>query len=394
MKQSWVVLFLLIAISNSGCVVGPNYRQPGESMPGDYDAGVAPLPTTATSARLTGRPATRTPVDITLWWKSLGDSEIDALVERAVQANLDLRIALARLQEARIAEYVVTGGTLPLVDVAAGAGRGTGSDSTRGRIPQPLHSAANTSGLHEITEVAGFDALWEIDLFGRFSRLIEATRADSQAAAELRNDVLITVVSDVVRTYVNARSEQLRLAITLDNLQTARQTYELVNTRFNQGLTNELDVQLSRRQLATVESEVAPLQASIAQAQRRIGVLLGLPPQDLYSELQAAQPIPTPPERIAAGLPLELLRRRPDIREAERRLAAATARIGVATADLFPRVDLVGSFGVQGQGLGRTPVESKSIWSFGPSAYWPVLDFGTIDAIVQVQNYRTREVAL
>lgn len=135
MKQSWVVLFLLIAISNSGCVVGPNYRQPGESMPGDYDAGVAPLPTTATSARLTGRPATRTPVDITLWWKSLGDSEIDALVKHTVQANLDLRIALARLQEARIAEYVVTGGTLPLVDVAAGTGRGTGSDSTRPHSP-------------------------------------------------------------------------------------------------------------------------------------------------------------------------------------------------------------------------------------------------------------------
>ncbi len=385
------VAFLIFAVA-SGCAVGPNYKIPGSDTPGSFDLELAAIPATGPSTRPAARAAGTRPVDIAYWWRSLDDPEIDSLVVRAIRSNYDLRIALMRLQEARTTEYVVTGATLPLIDVAGGAGRGTGSDSTRGRIPGPLHSAASTTGLKEITEVGGFDAFWEVDLWGRFARQVEATRADTQAAAELRNNVLITVVADVIRADVDVRAEQLRLQIAVQNVETARQTVQLLTTRFNRGLTNELDVQLARRQLASEEAAIAPLAAAVAQAQRRLAVLLGMSPQVLNGELRDAAEMPTPPDQVDPGIPVDLLRRRPDIREAERKLAAATARIGVATADLFPRVDLLGSLGVQGQGLGRVPVEEKSIWSFGPAAYWPALDFGTLDSLVEVQDLRTREL--
>ena len=375
------------AVAIGGCAVGPNYKTPAVAMPDSFNVGPASPPTTQAT-----QPFANRPVDITRWWTGLNDPELDSLVVRAVRANLDLRIALSRLQQARTEEYVVSGATLPLADFGAGAGRGTGSDSTRGRIPTPLHSAANTAGLKEITEVAGFDAIWEIDFFGRFTREIEAARADSQAAYEARNAVLITVVSDVARAYVDERALSQRLAVARHNLDIQQQTVKLVTDRANRGITNDLDVALARRELATVQATIAPLQAAIAEAQRRIAVLLGQTPQELYGEFQTSAALPAAPEKIQPGLPIELLRRRPDIRHAERELAAATARIGVATADLFPRVALVADGGFQGQGLGRTPVSEKGIWSVGPSLYWPFLDFGTYDAILQVQDLRTQEL--
>jgi NodT family efflux transporter outer membrane factor (OMF) lipoprotein len=382
---------LAIALAGSmaigGCAVGPNYQRPTAPLPAAFDTG--PASPAATQA---SQPSAQRPVDIARWWQSLGDSELDALVERAIRANLDLRIALSRLQESRAQEYVVGGAALPLVDVAAAGARGSGSDSTRGRTPGPLHSADNTKGLKEITEVAGFDANWEIDLFGRFSREVEAARADSQAAYEARNAVLITVVADVARAYVDERAWTQRLSVARQNLQTQQQTLNLVTQRFNQGITNELDVALARRELASVQATIAPLQASIAQAQRRVAVLVGELPQSLYRELEKPTGLPSPPEKIQAGLPIELLRRRPDIREAERQLAASTARIGVATANLFPRVMISGAFGFQGQGLGQTPVTAKEIWSLGPSLYWPFLDFGYLDSLVELQDLRTQEL--
>ena len=387
MRAKGLLFATIAAAAITGCAVGPNYKAPVISMPAEFYVGPASPPTTQPT-----QPVADRAVDITRWWAALGDPELDSLVDRAVRANLDLRVALTRLQESRAQEYVISGGTLPLVDFGAGAGRGTGSDSTRGRIPTPLHSAANTSGLKEITEVAGFDATWEIDLFGRFTRQIEAARADTQAAYEARNAVLLSVVADVARAYVNERAVRLRLAVARQNLAIQQQSVDFVTTRFNRGITNELDVALARRELATVESTIAPLQAAIAQAQRRIAVLVGELPQNLYAELDRQMDLPTPPEKIQPGLPVELLRRRPDVRQAERELAASTARIGVATADLFPRVALIGAGGIQGQGLGRTPVSEKGIWSVGPSLYWPVLDFGVLDSIVEVQDLRTQEL--
>lgn len=385
--RHWTFL-TFAALAIGGCEAGPNYRVPQTPMPESFAGGPASPPATQPTTGATTQHA----IDITRWWESLGDPELDSLIERAVAANLDLKIALTRLQEVRAQEYVVTGATLPLVDLSAGAGWGSGNNSVRGRVAPPVYAGTNTSGLKQITWVAGFDATWEIDFFGRFARQVEAARADSQAAYEARNAVLLTVVSDVARYYVTLRALELRLAVAQRNLAIQQQSVSFVSQRFNRGLINELDPALAQRELHTVESTIAPLQAAIAQTQRQIAVLLGQMPQNLYQELSRPTNLPPPPQKIAPDLPIDLLRRRPDIREAERQLAASTARIGVATANLFPRVAITAGVGVQGQGLGETPVKNKSIWSVGPALYWPLLDFGTLDSVVEAQDLRTREL--
>ncbi len=216
--------------------------------------------------------------------------------------------------------------------------------------------------------MVGFDAGWELDLFGRYRREIEAAGDQTQAMLEQRNAVLITVVADVARAYMDYRGLQARLSIAQDNIGIEQQTVNVVQERFNRGLTNELDLALARRQLETLQSELPPLYDQLVVAQRRIAVLLGEYPGKIQSELAKPVPLPLVPENIAPGLPVDLLRRRPDIREAEREVAQATANVGVATANLFPRVAITAGIGMQGQGLGRAPALNSFLWSAGPSA--------------------------
>jgi NodT family efflux transporter outer membrane factor (OMF) lipoprotein len=366
----------------AGCAVGPDYHEPRLKAP---DAFVAASTAPASSATGNATPT----IETAAWWRALNDAQLNSLIDRAIQANPSLEIALTRLQEARTFEVAITGLALPELEASAGAGRGTGSNLTRGRVSPPLNSATNTAGLHEINYVGGFDAAWEIDLFGRYRRAIEAARYDTQAAAAARNVVLITVVADVTRAYVDMRGLQLQLAVLRQNIHTAQRSLELVQARFDRGIINELDVTLARRQLATFQSQVSPLASQITAAQYAIAVLVGQFPEDLAKELEKPGLVPQVPEKIDAGIPLDLIRRRPDIREAERQLAGATARIGVATANLFPRVAITAGAGGQGQGLGVTPVVNQSIWSAGVIATWPLLDFGTLDALVDVADLRT-----
>ncbi|HYM02971.1 MAG TPA: efflux transporter outer membrane subunit, partial [Stellaceae bacterium] len=368
-------LLPLVAASGflASCTVGPNYRTPETPVPPAFVATAAPAATPTEGSA--------PPADLAAWWHMLNDAELDSLVKRAISSSLTLEIALTRLQEARTEEAVVLGEALPFADVSAGAGKGTGTNSTRGRIAPPLNAASNATGLKELTHVVGFDAGWEIDIFGKYRREIEAAQYDTQAATEARNNVLVSVVADVVRAYLDMRGLQMRLAVARQGVDLAKRTLDVVQIRFNRGLTNELDLALAQREYATLESTLAPLNAQVQAAQYVIAVLLGQFPEELSKELAAPNVIPPLPQAIQPGLPLDLLRRRPDIRESERQLAASTARIGVAIADLFPRLSLTGGLGFQGQGLGKTPVTNKFIWSAGPSAYWPFLDFGTLDAL-------------
>ncbi|HEX4053813.1 MAG TPA: efflux transporter outer membrane subunit [Tepidisphaeraceae bacterium] len=366
-----------------GCTVGPNYHTPATTIPDAYD-------THATTRPAVAMPRSR-PVNLARWWRSLQDPELDSLVQRAVAANLDLEIALTRLQEARTYESVVLGGALPVADFSGAAGRGSGTNSTKSRISGPLNAGTNTTGLREITQVVGFDAGWELDLFGRYRREIEAAGDETQAMLDQRNAVLISVVADVARAYMDYRDLQVRLSIAQDNIRIEQQSVDVVQERFNRGLTNELDLALARRQLETLQSALPPLRDDLVVAQRRIAVLLGEYPGKIAAELTKPARLPMVPENIAPGLPVDLLRRRPDIREAEREVAQATARVGVATANLFPRVAITAGIGMQGQGLGRTPAVNSFLWSAGPSAYWPLLDFGTLDALIGIEDLRTHE---
>jgi NodT family efflux transporter outer membrane factor (OMF) lipoprotein len=380
---------LALTAALAACAVGPNYHTPKPDAPAHFAATVNPI-TTASNAGA-AEP------DLSTWWQALNDAELNSLVERAVKSNLDIGIALDRLQEARTYEVLVTGAALPSVDASAAAARGTGSDLTKGRADSVLRSADTGTGIEHINTIAGFSALWEIDIFGKFRREIEAARADSQAARAARADVLTAVIADVVRAYVDLRGFQVRAGILHKSADVLRESLKIVTIRYERGITNELDVALATRELASLEAQIAPMDAQVNAAQYTLAVLVGQYPEQMIQELSKPDLIPSMPAPAGAGVPLDLLKRRPDIQEAERQLAAATARIGVATANLFPQISLSASIGSQGQGWGNTPAVGKHIWSFGPGAIWPLLDFGTLDAQVDIagvaahaslENYR------
>ncbi len=362
----------------AACAVGPNYRTPKSDLPPAFASQLAAAAAPASSAAAAPR------VDLATWWRSLDDEKLDSLVDRAVNSNLDLAIALDRLQQARTFEALVVGSALPEVDASAAAGRGTGTDLTRGRAEQGLVSADNTSGLQHVNTVAGFDAVWELDLFGRYRREFEAARAETQAARAARYDVLTAVVADVVRAYIDLRGFQVRAGILHKASDVLRESLRLVTIRYQRGITNELDVALAARELATLDAEIAPVEAKVRAAEYTLAVLVGEYPESMIADLSKPDLIPSTPAATAPGVPLDLLKRRPDIQQAERELAAATATIGVATANLFPQVALVGAIGSQAQGWGTTPHVAKHIWSFGPGAIWPLLDFGALDAEVDI----------
>jgi NodT family efflux transporter outer membrane factor (OMF) lipoprotein len=298
-----------------------------------------------------------------------------------------VQIALDRLQQARAYETVVLGHALPEVDATGAAGRGTGSDLTKGRAAQALTSADNGTGLQHINTIVGFDAAWELDLFGKFRREFQAVRAETDAVRAARLDVLTSVIGDVVRAYVDLRGSQVRAGILRKASEVLRESLRIVRIRYQRGITNELDVALATRELATLEGEIPAVEAGIKAAQYTLAVLVGEYPEHMVQELATPELIPTMPAPAAPGVPIDLLKRRPDVQEAERELAAATARIGVATANLFPDVTVSAAIGSQSQGWGTTPNVGKHVWSFGPGAIWPLLDFGALDAAVEVADY-------
>ena len=374
-------------LAMSACAVGPNYRQPKPDVPAAYAAASA-----APSA--SAPPSASTPVDIAAWWHALGDAELDSLVDRAVKSNLDVAIALSRLQQARTYEAVVLGHALPEVDAAAAAGKGTGSDLSKGLAPQALRAADDASGLQHINTLVGFDTVWEIDIFGKYRREFEAARAEAQAARAARSDVLVSVVADVVRSYVDLRGFQVRLSVLRQASDVLTNLVGIESIRLERGITNELDVTLAKRELATLKAQIAPLAAQLNAAEYTLATLVGQYPESIRSELATPGLVPPMPPPVAAGVPIDLLKRRPDIQVAERELAASTARIGVATANLYPQVVVSGAIGSQGQNWGTTPVVTKHIWSFGAGALWPLLDFGALDAQVDIASLRAQEQLL
>jgi NodT family efflux transporter outer membrane factor (OMF) lipoprotein len=382
--MSRVLLIAGSIVALSACASGPRYRTPEPDGPAAFTAQVNPPTATASNS------ASVTPVELSTWWRSLNDSELNSLVNRAVKSNLDLQIALNRLQQARSYEAVVVGYALPEVSASGGAGRGTGSDLTKGRAGQPLLSADNGTGLQHINSIVGFDAVWEIDLFGKFRRQFEALRADTEAARAARYDVLTSVIGNVVRAYVELRGYQVRVGILHRASDVLRESLRIVTIRYERGITNELDVALATRELATLEGQIDPAEAAVKAAQYTLAVLVGEYPENMVEELSKPDLIPTMPGAAAPGVPLELLKRRPDIQQAEQELAAATARIGVATANLFPDVTVSAAIGSQSQGWGTLPNASKHIWSFGPGAIWPLVDFGALDAQVEVAGFSAK----
>jgi NodT family efflux transporter outer membrane factor (OMF) lipoprotein len=381
------VLVLGAAAALAGCAVGPNYHSPRVPVPNHYDAvplAEAMRPGSAIQSATTPR------VDLASWWRVLNDSELDSLVERAVKANPDALIALDRMQAARTYEVGLTGTALPAVAGGGAYGHGTGHDLTRGLNTEPLVNADDSSGVSHLNTASGFAAVWEIDVFGRIRREIESARDSAQAAAAARNAVLVSVIADVASAYVDLRGLQMRASVLHAAIDVLQQSLRIVTQRYQRGITNELDVTLAQRELASLQAQVAPIDAQVSAAQYTIATLLGQYPEDLVQELQPKRLLPVVPVTIEAGVPLDLLRRRPDIQDSERELAASNADIGVAVASLFPQFLAAGAIGGQRANLGTAGATGKHIWSVGVGGLWPLLDFGQLDAQVQIANLQTR----
>ncbi|MBI5945105.1 MAG: efflux transporter outer membrane subunit, partial [Chloroflexi bacterium] len=355
-----------------GCAVGPDYCSPKVSVPTSWSE----LPQAGKA----------NPESLVQWWKTFNDPVLDSLIVRAVPSNLDLRIAEVRVREARFQRGAVASDLWPSLNTSASYSRSRRSAGIS-TIPP---SAKIKRNLYE----TGFDASWEIDLFGGKRRAVEAASAEIDAAVENQNDVLITLLAEVARNYIEVRGYQRRVQIIHKNISTQQEVVEIVQARYDAGLSSELDVVQAAALLATTQSQIPLLENPMKQAIHRIGILLGQKPGDLLTELTKESQIPCTPVTVPVGLPSDLLRRRPDVRRAERELAAATARIGMATADWFPKFSLTGSFGFQTEDINAFSITRSRLWSFGPTVRWPIFDAGRIRANIRVQNARQEQALL
>jgi multidrug efflux system outer membrane protein len=366
-RQSLALKVCLFLTTSTGCMVGPNFERPQVEVPANW---------AWSTSTPTSQPATPAEKDLAHWWRVFEDPTLTSLVERAVQSNLDLKQAEARIRQARAARGVAVSGMGPTLDT-------TGS-FRRSRSPETTSSG--TEGVISNQYQAGFDAGWELDIFGGVRRGIEAADADLQAAVETRRDVLVTLTAEVARNYIDLRAFQQRIAISLTNLKAQQHSAGLTCQRFEAGFVSGLDVANAQAQVASTAAQIPLLEASAQQSIYSLSVLLGQEPAALIQELSPASAIPPAPPSVPVGVPSDLLRRRADIRRAEAEIHAATARIGVATADLFPRFTLSGSAGLQASDLGSWFSWASRLWSFGPSFGWRAFDTGRTLSTIELQK--------
>lgn len=342
----------LLVLALSACAVGPDYRAP-EPVAARFDVQA---------------PALDRQRFETLWWKQFDDPVLDQLVQASLTGNRDLRVAFARLKAARSIREEVEFDQFPVVTSRAS------SEVGKGQVPGQTERRVNRERYD-----LGLDMAWEVDLFGRVQRQIEASSAEEEALAADLQQLQVSLIAELVDAYGQLRGAQLREQIALANLKTQQQTRSITQTLSDAGVGNELDVVRADARLAGVEASVPQLQAAQARARNRIATLLGERADALSIDL-SAKALPAIAKALPVGDPAELLRRRPDIRSAERRLAAATANVGVATADMFPRVSLSGFLGFTAARGSQLGASAASAWTLGPSITWAAFDLGSVRA--------------
>lgn len=365
-------LFLLAGVLMvlAGCAVGPNYHAPKPAMPGDWKD--APRGVT-----------TNNPAELATWWKTLRDPLLDSLIERAVQANYDLKAAGARVRAARALRGVVAADFLPTIGANAAA-----TTARRSANAQVFQSKAFDTDTYQV----GFDASWEIDIFGGRRRAYQAATADMQAVEADRNAVLVTLLAEVARNYVDFRSTQQRLRIARQNIAAQQEAVDISQLRFDKGLSSELDVTQAKALLAASQSALPTFETALKESSFRLSVLLGQQPGSLDAELATQTPIPAMPPEVPAGLPSELLLRRPDVQRSERQLAGATARTGVATAELFPKFYLTGAMGYQSLSTENLIEPASKFWSAGPVVRWRLLEYPRLKAQINITTAQQEQV--
>ncbi len=408
MRRCTATAVLLLGCILPGCAVGPRYRAPTPELPESWHQAAA-------EGLAPGN------ADVREWWQSFADDTLTSLIERAAEGNLDLRMAVLRIREARALRGVAAGELLPSLagrssyqrsKASANGPMGGGVQApskgaqfsetvSRGIAGSVLSQGLGTavpgapgvtnsvsSGLiglvpsrRELADMpetdlfaSGFDASWELDVFGGIRRNVEAADADLAAAVEDCHSVLVSLLAEVATTYIDVRALQTQIEATRRNIELQKQTLSLTQARFNSELTSELDVWQAETVLATTESGLPLLESGLAIAIYRLGVLLGREPAALFDELSITRAIPQPPDETVVGVPADILRRRPDICAAERRLAAQTARIGVAAAELYPHFTLSGTFGFDATNFNHMLDGRSFSYGFGPAVRWNIFD--------------------
>ncbi|MBS0196637.1 MAG: efflux transporter outer membrane subunit [Planctomycetes bacterium] len=372
-RTSVQVLLAAAALSGAlvGCKVGPDYKEPVAPAKSGEFASLSGDDVAKANAEL--KPSAARPLaigELSKWWQKFNDPALDSLIERAVAGNNDLKIAAARVREARALRGIEESNLFPKVDATGSYRRSRDSENS------PRSDPGSTDA-HDLFQ-AGLDAAWEIDVFGGIRRSIEAADADLAAAEETRRDVLITVIAEVARNYVELRSFQRRVEVNQEAIRSQGETLELTKSLANAGISSQLQVEQARAQLAARESQLPPLRVGVRQSAYRLAVLLGQEPGSLLAELGAPSAIPVSPTDVPVGLPSELLRRRPDIRRSERQIAAASARVGVETAELFPKFSITGDFGFEARDIGNLFDANSRVWGIGPSMRWNIFSAGKV----------------
>jgi NodT family efflux transporter outer membrane factor (OMF) lipoprotein len=321
---------------------------------------------------------TRDTADLAEWWKQFHDPQLDSLIERAIRGNIDLRIAASRVAQARALEKVQRASLFPTLSLAGAFGR------NRNQIPiAPTYETNNVQ--------TALDASWEADLFGGNRKAVSASAADTRSAEEARRDSLVTVTGEVARAYAELRGLDRRLAITRATIATQSDTLHLTQVRAEAGLATELDVAQQTTQLSTTQAAEPALEAARVETVQRLAVLLGLQPEALLDELKAPAELPLVPPVIAAGLPSDLLTRRPDVRRAQADVAAAAARLGAARTDLFPKFTITGLSGRQGASFAGISLGAANFFSVGPAISLPIFTGGRIRANIAASDARVQE---
>ncbi|MFO0944744.1 MAG: efflux transporter outer membrane subunit [Planctomycetota bacterium] len=350
--------------------VGPNYERPSAPVANDWIDADDKRISTADN-------------DLREWWKVFNDPVLNALVARAYQQNLTLREAGFRVLEARARRGIAVGNLFPQTQEAFG-----GYD--RYKI-----SGASTLSSYTREEFfsvwsGGFNLAWELDFWGRFRRAVEAADADLDASVEFYDQVLVTLIGDVATTYIQIRTLEQRIRFARDNVVLQGENLKIAQAKFSAGQTTQVDVDQAKSDLGQTQASIPPLQVSLREAQNQLCILLGEPPHQLNLELGAG-PIPKSPPQAIVGIPGDLLRRRPDVRHAERLLAGQSARIGIATAELYPHIAITGTIGVEADRVKDLFTEKAMIGSIGPSLQWNILNYGRLLNNIRMQDARFGE---
>ena len=364
LQRALCALVLATALS-AGCSVRRPYQPPDPTPPAAWSAPLA-QPADAES--------------LSRWWETFDDEQLTALVRRAVAGNLDVRTAISRVREARATMRATRTQLRPSAD-ATGSARASGTSEEAG--------IGGTTDLYSL----GIDASWELDVFGGIRSAVDAALATTDAREADLQDVLITLTADVALDYIDTRSLQRRLEIARSNVDLQQQTLELTQFRAQAGLATDLDVQQALSNVESTRAQIASLESQVGQSIHAIAILLGRPPAELNAEFTAPVRIPEAPIEATLGVPAEALRRRPDVRSAERQLAAQVAQVNAARADLYPSFRLAGSIGLESLALARLLVPGARFWSGGPSASMRLFDRRQLRENLVVQNERQEQAA-